>query len=130
MKIGKIEPNSTKAKDTNNDGRRVKLSFKERNIEMAKQVVNEIVSQIPRDETFKNNSELWNCGYDCIHFVPAEEREKETELDLCKKKKGVVSFKKKRCPLKEVHNLLKIVPSVIEDLDEDKLKTIPEKPKR
>ena len=130
MKIGKIEPNSTKAKDPLNDGRRVKLSFKERNVEMAKQVLTELVSQIPRglDETFKNNSERWNCGYDCIHFVPAEERDKQT--DLCTKKTGVVSYKKKRCPNKEIREELIVVPNVIEEIDDEELKTIPKKPKK
>jgi len=120
MKIGKIEPNSTKAKDPLNDGRRVKLSYKERNIEMAKQVLTEIVSQIPRDkdEMFSMTDERWNCGADCIHFVPKSERDC-SDKDLCKKKTGVVSYKKKRCPNKEIREEFIVVPSVIEELWEE-----------
>jgi len=112
------------------------ISQYHRHRKMAKRVVTELVSQIPRfdHEMFNMTEERWNCGADCVHFTPAEEREKDTELDMCGAGTNVVAYKKKRCPFKEIHDELRIEPDWIDaefsaDEDEDDLK-VPHKPKK
>lgn len=105
---------------------------------MARRVVVELASQIPMmDDQYSPRREMWNCGYDCIHFVPAEERE-DSDRPLCKGRdcyRDPIIDKQKRCPFKEVHEGLKVVPKMVnefsvEDEEEEDDLRVPKKPKR
>lgn len=98
--------------------------------ECLRTVLTEITSQIPYDGVFER-TETVNCGYDCKHFVPKHERE-DSDKHMCKGRhdKPVFDYQK-RCPYKEIHEHLKIEPTIVQEtLDEEEEICVPKKPRK
>lgn len=108
------------------------------NKEMAKKVVIELTSLIPKDaieEQIDWKKERWNCGMHCEGFVPSSETDGQNHL--CKRRNSNrVIDDKKRCDFIKVKDELKVVPDWVEEefnsdlvIDDEDIE-VPKKPKK